>query len=121
MLRVRDQSDAPDLDHAVAELVERETVPFLPILYLTTMGERKRVEWEETWRLQRLEEATHAAASKRPAAALRRANPTLGQIGHERRERPQQATTNLGRRTQLVTATCCYPTTALLLFTCAHR
>jgi hypothetical protein len=45
----------PDFDVAalVAELVEGESVPFLPILRYKTPGLRKREIWERTWELQR--------------------------------------------------------------------
>jgi hypothetical protein len=49
----------PDFDvHAlVAELVESEAVPFLPILRYKPTGLRKREVWERTWDLQRREDA----------------------------------------------------------------
>jgi hypothetical protein len=45
----------PDFDVAalVAELVEAESVPFLPILRYKPSGLRKREVWERTWDLQR--------------------------------------------------------------------
>ena len=45
----------PDFDVAalVAELVEGEAVPFLPILRYKPAGLRKREVWERTWDLQR--------------------------------------------------------------------
>jgi hypothetical protein len=45
----------PDFDLAalVAELVEGESVPFLPILRYKAPGLRKREVWERTWDLQR--------------------------------------------------------------------
>ncbi|MGL4419375.1 MAG: BREX-2 system adenine-specific DNA-methyltransferase PglX [Gemmataceae bacterium] len=51
--------DRPDFDVAalVAELVEGESVPFLPVLRYKTTGLRKRVVWERTWDLQRQEDA----------------------------------------------------------------
>jgi hypothetical protein len=49
----------PDFDVAalVAELVESESVPFLPKLRYKATGLRKRVVWERTWDLQRQEDA----------------------------------------------------------------
>jgi hypothetical protein len=49
----------PDFDLAalVAELVEGESVPFLPILRYKASGLRKREVWERTWDLQRQEDA----------------------------------------------------------------
>jgi hypothetical protein len=49
----------PDFDLAalVAEIVEGEAVPFLPILRYKTSGLRKREVWERTWNLQRKEDA----------------------------------------------------------------
>ncbi len=49
----------PDFDLAalVAELVEGESVPFLPILRYKASGVRKREVWERTWDLQRHEDA----------------------------------------------------------------
>jgi hypothetical protein len=49
----------PDFDLAAlaAELVEGESVPFLPILRYKPSGLRKREVWESTWDLQRQEDA----------------------------------------------------------------
>jgi hypothetical protein len=49
----------PDFDVAVlvAELVEGESVPFLPVLRYKATGLRKRAVWERTWELQRQEDA----------------------------------------------------------------
>jgi hypothetical protein len=41
----------------VAELVAAESVPFLPVLRYTDTGLRKRAQWEDTWALQRREDA----------------------------------------------------------------
>lgn len=51
-----------DFDPAalVADLVESESVPFLPVLRYKDSGLRKRAQWEETWRLQRREDAIDA-------------------------------------------------------------
>lgn len=49
-----------DLPALVAELVESESVPFLPVLRYKESGLRKRAQWEETWRLQRREDAIDA-------------------------------------------------------------
>jgi hypothetical protein len=48
----------PDFDLAVlvGELVEGESVPFLPILRYKASGQRKREVWERTWDLQRQED-----------------------------------------------------------------
>ena len=48
----------PDFNVAalVAELVEGEAVPFLPILRYKPTGLRKREVWERTWELQRQED-----------------------------------------------------------------
>ena len=45
-----------DLSALVAELVEGESVPFLPILRYKASGLRKREVWERTWDLQRQED-----------------------------------------------------------------
>ena len=52
----------PDFDvHAlVAELVEDDSVPFLPVLRYKPNGLRKRAAWERTWDLQRREDAIDA-------------------------------------------------------------
>ena len=49
----------PDFDVAalVNELVESESVPFLPVLRYKPAGLRKREVWERTWDLQRKEDA----------------------------------------------------------------
>jgi hypothetical protein len=49
-----------DLPALVEELVESESVPFLPVLRYKATGLRKRAEWERTWELQRLEDAIDA-------------------------------------------------------------
>ena len=41
--------------------MEAESVPFLPVLRYKDAGLRKRAQWEETWRLQRREDALDAA------------------------------------------------------------
>lgn len=46
-----------DLTQIVAELVAGESVPFLPVLRYTDTGLRKRAQWEDTWALQRREDA----------------------------------------------------------------
>jgi len=46
-----------DLGQVVAELVTSEAVPFLPVLRYTGTGLRKRAQWEDTWALQRREDA----------------------------------------------------------------
>jgi len=51
----RDDS-AFNVDRLVAELVEAESVPLLPILRYKPSGLRKRAEWEQTWELQREED-----------------------------------------------------------------
>ena len=49
-----------DLAKLVAELVEGESVPLLVALRYKPAGLRKRKAWEETWELQRLEDAIDA-------------------------------------------------------------
>jgi hypothetical protein len=46
-----------DVNRLVAELVEAESVPLLPVLRYKPSGMRKRAEWEQTWDLQRQEDA----------------------------------------------------------------
>lgn len=46
-----------DVGQVVAELVAAESVPYLPALRYTGTGLRKRAQWEETWALQRREDA----------------------------------------------------------------
>lgn len=46
-----------DMAALVAELVEGESVPFLPVLRYKASGLRKRAVWERTWELQRREDA----------------------------------------------------------------
>jgi len=46
-----------DLTQIVAELVAGESVPFLPVLRYSETGLRKRAQWEDTWALQRREDA----------------------------------------------------------------
>jgi hypothetical protein len=49
-----------DLPQLVAGLVAAEAVPFLPVLRYTDTGLRKRAQWEDTWALQRREDAGEA-------------------------------------------------------------
>ena len=46
-----------NLDKFVIDLAAPEAVPFLPVLRYTETGLRKRAEWEQTWALQRTEDA----------------------------------------------------------------
>lgn len=46
-----------DVTGLVQELVESDAVPFLPVLRYRESGLRKRAVWEETWDLQRREDA----------------------------------------------------------------
>jgi hypothetical protein len=52
--------EAFDVSRLVAELVESESVPLLPVLRYKPSGVRKRSEWEQTWDLQRQEDAIDA-------------------------------------------------------------
>ncbi|MGA7496191.1 MAG: BREX-2 system adenine-specific DNA-methyltransferase PglX, partial [Isosphaeraceae bacterium] len=49
-----------DIARLVAELVEAESVPLLPVLRYKPSGLRKREEWEKTWALQRQEDTIDA-------------------------------------------------------------
>ena len=55
----RDDS-AFDVQKLVDELVADESIPLLPILRYKDSGLRKRAEWEQTWDLQRQEDAIDA-------------------------------------------------------------
>ena len=46
-----------DISQLVAQLVASEAVPMLPALRYTDAGQRKRTQWEDTWTLQRREDA----------------------------------------------------------------
>jgi hypothetical protein len=52
--------EAFDVERLVAELVESDSVPLLPVLRYKPTGLRKRREWEQTWDLQRREDAIDA-------------------------------------------------------------
>jgi len=54
--------DDPAFDGSrlVAELVEAESIPMLPVLRYKPSGLRKREEWEKTWAIQRQEDAIDA-------------------------------------------------------------
>ena len=71
--------DAFDLEALVADLVARESVPFLAKLRYSETGQRKRADWETTWEKQRAEDAIDAdlAASRDEfvSAAWARRNP----------------------------------------------
>lgn len=49
-----------DLPTLVAELVAEEAVPALPVQRYTDTGLRKRAQWQDTWALQRREDAIDA-------------------------------------------------------------
>jgi hypothetical protein len=49
-----------DVAQLVADLVTAESVPFLPALRYSDTGLRKRTQWEDTWVLQRREDAIDA-------------------------------------------------------------
>jgi hypothetical protein len=49
-----------NLEALVAELVAKESVPFLPVLRYTETGLGKRAQWEATWEKQRREDAIDA-------------------------------------------------------------
>jgi hypothetical protein len=49
-----------DLSTLVAELVAGEAVPVLPVQRYTDTGLRKRAQWQDTWALQRREDAIDA-------------------------------------------------------------
>jgi very-short-patch-repair endonuclease len=53
-------SDTFHLQTLIDELVEAESVPLLPILRYKPSGLRKRAAWEQTWTLQRQEDAIDA-------------------------------------------------------------
>ena len=61
IFRGRDDFDVAAL---VAELVESEAVPFLPILRYKSSGLRKRGVWEKTWELQRKEDEVKAEGGR---------------------------------------------------------
>ena len=52
-----------DPSQLVAQLVASESVPFLPSLRHTEAGLRKRTQWEDTWALQRREDAGEAVGN----------------------------------------------------------
>lgn len=54
-----------DLGRLLADLVDAEGVPFLAGYRYTETGMEKRAAWEETWRLQRVEDATPEAERSR--------------------------------------------------------
>jgi len=49
-----------DVLQLVTDLVDKESVPHLPVLRYKAPGLRKRAEWEKTWALQRQEDAIDA-------------------------------------------------------------
>lgn len=53
-----------DVHTLVRELVESESVPFLPVLRYKPSGMRKREVWERTWELQRQEDAIDARVER---------------------------------------------------------
>src|SRR5205823_4655732 len=61
------------LEALVAEFVTHESVPFLAAQRYVESGLRKRAQWEETWRLQRREDAIDAEVTADRARFLDRA------------------------------------------------
>jgi hypothetical protein len=59
-----------DLPALVAELVEAEGVPFLPVLRYKPPGLRKRAEWEQTWELQREEDRRNSGTGNESRGAI---------------------------------------------------
>lgn len=57
-----------DLTELVVELVESESVPFLPVLRYKESGLRKRAIWESVWNLQREEDRLQAQITGLTAA-----------------------------------------------------
>ncbi len=74
-----------DATAMVAELVESESVPFLPVLRYAALGVRKRAEWEACWSKQRDEDAVDAEVA---AANPRRTDESADD--YARRLAPQQ-------------------------------
>ncbi len=70
-----------DVAQVVAELVASESVPFLPVLRYTDTGLRKRAQWEDTWALQRREDAIDAQVVAEESDAWRQ---ELSVKAHER-------------------------------------
>lgn len=62
-----------DLQQLVAELVAAEAVPALPAQRYTDTGLRKRAQWQDTWALQRREDAIDAQVVADNADAWREA------------------------------------------------
>lgn len=56
LLRLRSGEEAPDVERAITKLVDGDSVPFLPVLYLKTFGLQTRESWEEAWEKQRIED-----------------------------------------------------------------
>ncbi len=53
-------NEAFDVPKLVKELVEKESVPYLPIQRYKDSGLRNRIQWERTWVLQRAEDTVEA-------------------------------------------------------------
>jgi hypothetical protein len=62
-----------DLPQLVAELVASEAVPALPVQRYTDTGLRKRAQWQDTWTLQRREDAIDAQVLADDAPSWREA------------------------------------------------
>ena len=80
-----------DVHALVAELVEAESVPFLPVLRYKPSGLRKREIWEPTWHLQRREDVIDAEVE---STLTRRADETpeqfQGRLAAEQRRRKRE-------------------------------
>jgi hypothetical protein len=80
-----------DVHALVAELVEAESVPFLPVLRYKPSGLRNREIWEHTWELQRREDVIDSEVEN---TLTRRADETpeqfQGRLAAEQRRRKRE-------------------------------
>jgi hypothetical protein len=83
-----------DIGALVAELIEAESVPHLPILRYKPSGLDKRAAWERTWELQRLEDDIDALfeierlKAVKPDEAEKSLRPAVQALGIEDSKKP---------------------------------
>jgi hypothetical protein len=82
----------------VKELVEVESVPFLPVLRYTESGRRKRDVWEQTWELQRAEDLIETIVQRQtlPLSGESKAN-YYGRVAGEAKKRKRDQVRDIPR------------------------
>ena len=85
-----------DATALVAELIDSESVPFLPKLLYTESGLRKRSEWEQIWVMQRQEDSIDVqVAAENPRRATETESNYAQRLSVEQRQRKARQVGNI--------------------------